>query len=167
MAVRFSLVTGKDGLSASRGKNILILVGLVLLTTGAVLLGAWTLFSPSSGKRDDPRTSQVLYFKCGDPKCGHEFQMTVLEYATWAAKTRPGGKNAERAECPKCGGKFTGVPMPACRKCGRHFPDEQVKKVEKPDGQERYCPYCNELLGKKRVRQFGEETPDKQERQTP
>jgi len=134
--------------SGAKGRYALKVVVVSLIAAGAVVLGVCIISSNISSQETDrpPRASQALRFKCTAPKCGQEFAMTKSDYSAWAARVKPQKENLERAECPKCGGKFTGVLMSPCPKCNKYFVTKQVINVEKADLTERRCPHCNEIL---------------------
>lgn len=109
--------------------NKMMLVGL-----GAVIVVALAglIYSMVGGKKDNFKVSETIGFSCS--KCGEEFQVKRSVYDS----IEPAKRMYWAPDCPKCGGKSTGVAMKQCPMCQQWYKDLK----DGPDG-DKYCPKCN------------------------
>jgi len=125
-----------------RLRKVLITAILVAVAAGSVALAVYVVLNLPG--RSDPRGSHKLHFKCGNPKCGYEFDVEPRKYSAWAAEAKPSADNLGKANCPKCGTQFSGVLMGQCPTCKKYFQREDAKRaaVEKNSRAPEICPHC-------------------------
>jgi len=102
----------------SAKKAVLIAIIVVCIATAGVIT-----YINMGGGGGGAGKSVMMWVKCNNPKCGHEYQMSQKEYGDLIYKNDPRAVmmyGAQPMKCPKCGedSVFAAVK---CEKCGKVF----------------------------------------------
>ena len=131
---------GSEGAPEGRSRNVLAIVGLLVIIAGAVVLSLWQFFSPTPETR--PRNFQKLHFRCSE--CSREFEIPKPEYSAWASANKPA--KLGWANCPYCKAKLSGEMMNKCQSCGKYFTSTQARRAGGGRSQAK-CPHCGVEIG--------------------
>jgi phage FluMu protein Com len=102
----------------SAKKAVLITIIVVCLAAAGVI----TYMTMGGGGTGGGKIDMV-WVKCNNPSCGHEYQMSPKEYSDLVYKNDPRAVmmyGAQPLKCPKCGENSVFAAI-KCEKCGKVF----------------------------------------------